>query len=154
MNLVGQIIEQNCPNSHYNFQSVAVGLAGQYIVHSENRDDMQFLYEGTDVQGAIGHWIFVYFVSKTKKLHIYNSMNTNFLSAKYIQDVSRLYPYINIRTDIIFEKIQNQQKNTFACGVYASAYAVSKALGKNPSEINFKIPISHLNDEVLFLRVE
>lgn len=157
MNLIGRIIAENCPDSHYNFQAPAAGIAKLYNMHSENRDDMQFLYEGPEVLDETGHWIFVYYVSKSKKLHVYNSLNVNFLSEKFKEDIQQIYPYINTdiktSTDVIFERMVNQQNNGSACGVYASVYAISKALGKDPAKINFKQPISSSCDEVLFLRL-
>lgn len=67
MNLVARIIAENCSDRQYNFQEPAVGMAKLKNIHSASRDDMQFLYEGPEVLDETGHWIFVYFVNKSKK---------------------------------------------------------------------------------------
>lgn len=151
MDLIGQIIEENCPNRQYGFQSTILATVECYSQHARENDGMQFLYEGNGIDPLeIGHWIFLYYSSSTNKLHIYNSLNANTLTAKDRRCIGQLYPYIDKRNDVIYEKLRNRQGNGVACGVYAASYAISKALGKDPSEIDFKM--SQTNDEVLHLR--
>lgn len=151
MNVIGQIIQEFYPHGQYNFQSTVLALVEQYIVHDQRKDDMQFLYEGAGTAYEIGHWIFIFFSSLTNKLHVYNSTDVKTLTQRHKNCVKLLYPYINIQNDVIFDKLRNKQKNATACGVYAAAYAISKAIGKNPTEIDFKM--SQSNDEALHLRL-
>ena len=81
------------------------------------------------------HWICAERNTNTNNIQIYDSLNKN-LKRKYLGVVAR---YACLKDDIIKLDIMNvhQQRNTFDCGFFALAFAMTLAIGKHPTQFNF-----------------
>lgn len=101
----------------------------------------------------VGHWICVHFKHPENKLFVYDSFNSNHLSSEHKDIISKLYPSINLLTDIVFKHLKYTQKTVTACGVFAAMCAITLVLGKDPSTINFKICYENEEDEAKYLRL-
>lgn len=118
----------------------------------ENKNDIQFLFQSGATPNDVGHWICIKYDYLMNKVEIYDSFNHNNIPAENVNAIEKLYPKINIFKDLIFKKVQFKQNNSSACGVYACAFAISLALNKDPSNINFHINLQTGKDESEFLR--
>lgn len=105
----------------------------KYKPVKENCDDIQIIFDDPDVKGAIGHWRSIYYNYSTSKLYVYDSLNTGSLRSKMIQCIKKLYPLLNTQNGIIFKRVLSTQSDLISCGVYAAAFAVTLAIGGDPS---------------------
>lgn len=104
--------------------------------HPQGQENIQILFGGISsldtVHNQIGHWKCSYYDGKGT-VHIYDSLNSKFLDNINNIYLSKLY---NFPTKVEFDNVQ-QQHDAIICGVYAIAFAVSLALGKNPQNENY-----------------
>lgn len=80
------------------------------------------------LQDQQGHWICCYFDSKSRKLHIYDSLN--FLSPTHIDILEAIYIG---HVDHIIHHFVDGNQNIAESGIYAMAYATSICFGRSPS---------------------
>lgn len=96
-------------------------------IHERGSPNLQILYDGDNFEG-VGHWICSYFDGTRN--HIYDSINKGtfgtsdrtYLRAFYGNDVDNEHHYVQ------------QQPNSYDCGVFAIAVAVSICYGRNPEK--------------------
>lgn len=101
--------------------------------------------------GGIGHWICANFRHHENRVFIYDSFNRHELSAHHQSVLEKLYPTINVATDVIFKQLRYNQRSGTECGVFAATNAITLMLGRDPSTINFKIS-DERNKEAKYLR--
>ena len=94
----------------------------QISFHQRN---LQILYSNSP-GSSIGHWICTYYDGQRN--HIYDSINAMILNKDQELYLHRLY---SKSTKNVFHRVQ-QQLNSFDCGLFAIAFAVSICFGKNP----------------------
>lgn len=151
MNWIGELINDSYPE--YEFQNtITLGRILREIVPVTDKNDIQFLFE-EPICSDIGHWICICFNYLEKKVYIFDSANSGQLTAKHRAVLKKLYPTIDLSSDIIFKPLKYCQKPASTCGVFAAVYAITLVLGKDPSQMNFKIYLNGSNsDEAKFLQ--
>jgi len=90
------------------------------------------------------HWICSYY--DTKKISIYDSLNTKILSKCQEEFLKKLFPtYDFIKNSVTFFTVQ-QQLNASDCGVFAIAFAVSLLFNIKPDKVRYDYSLmrSHL----------
>lgn len=151
MNRFGELINHHF--REYNFQpTFYLTDALHRVVSVIDKNDIQFLFQKGATLEAIGHWICIFYRHTENKVLIFDSMNGHVLDREHEKSLKNLYPRIDIKQDVIFKEIRNEQTNASACGVYSIAYAVTLALGKDPTTLNLKICYLTDQDESKFLR--
>lgn len=161
MELIGELIKSKYP--YLNFQSPFCVVRCNYKNVPRENDDIQFLFEdppfqlnlssSLDCNSRVGHWICIYYCSIENKVYVYDSYIRNKLTYKHKQCIRKLYPAINLENDLIYERLKNKQNDPTSCGVYAAAFAISKALRENLQNINLKTSrpeefIGHANEDI------
>lgn len=151
MMYIAKIIENN--RSWFKFQDTIILINNfERIQHVQNNDDIQFLFEPGPTVDSIGHWICINFKHYIKKVRIYDSLYNQRLIPLHQKTIECLYPTIDLEQDVEFVQIINKQNDSTSCGVYAAVYAITLALNRDPSILNFKICYSSNEDESKFLR--
>ena len=92
------------------------------------------------------HWICIYYDGN--QLHFYDSLgNTDFfLLHDTVQDYI-IQNYSNDRLDIVGHKVTHQPDGR-SCGVYASAFAITLALGHDPAKYQFSRNAIHMRNHL------
>ena len=110
-------IIKTCIN--FSMQSTLLLQRPQNIVPvSRNEEYLQILFSGNS---ELGHWIFIWYFDNI--IHIYDSLNSKHLNSDQMIFINRLFPN-KINLQIVFETVQDQN-NTYDCGIFAIAFAVS-----------------------------
>lgn len=96
MNHIGEIISRN---TGFKFQcTLQSANRPEKLKAITNRDDIQFLFEGT-VPNQIGHWICIRYLHRENEVHIYDSYNRSQLPTQDIEAIKYFYPRIKLETD-------------------------------------------------------
>lgn len=92
INHIGEMITRN---TNYEFQNTFLSANHPQLLTSvDNRDDIQFLFQGTNSAAQIGHWICIRY--SNNKVGIYDSLNQSYLTTGNKQAVAKLYPNIDM----------------------------------------------------------
>ncbi|CAK1598253.1 unnamed protein product [Parnassius mnemosyne] len=84
-----------------------------------------------------GHWVCSFY--DTKKVYVYDSLNSGSLHNDQKNFLQHLFPYLEISSEsIIFPKVQFQV-NGDDCGIFAIAFAVSLLFRRNPDDIIYDL---------------
>ena len=98
---------------------------------AEKQSFIQILFQGNLNSG---HWLTVSSTHcKDSEINVYDSLNTGTVSSDVRRQICSL---MKSEADSITINVQNMDKQTGGrdCGIFAIAYAVSLALGKNPAQ--------------------
>lgn len=108
-----------------------------------NNEYFQILVSGSNDNG---HWIAIWYINNV--IHVYDSLNKNFLNEDHIICINRLFPKEeNLR--VTYEKVQ-LQTNTHDCGVFAIAFVVSIVFGECPFSVKFDIKLIRKHLSLIF----
>lgn len=161
------IISKNYPK--YVFQdTIYTSKRLGRVVSVFNKDDIQILFQNPKIgppptkkskynvdpeeYQEIGHWICINYKYQENKVYIYDSFNSKQLPNENKNAIKKLYPNIDLQKDIIFKSLKTKQNDVYSCGAYSCANAISLVLGREPSQINYKICNDSTESESKYLR--
>ena len=109
----------------------AVQMVPGCIIRNQSRRLLVPLYDGTLEQD--GHWSVLYF--NGNNVVVYDSASRGYLNS---HEKSVLKALFGADVQVHFAKMQQNQANTYDCGVFALAYCIELSLGNNPCSFRFE----------------
>ena len=124
-------IFKNC--SSFNMQSSLLVQKPYNIISTPiNSEYIQLLFSGNSEKG---HWVCMYYSNNI--IHIYDSLNAKCVKEEDKVFINRLFPN-NPELKITFETVQSQT-NSYDCGIFAIAFAISILFNICPCSLSFDI---------------